>query len=138
MKLQKRCYGLDDVFYMVCVNEQNDFWNVLTKDEHMVVIATSGYSHTLDCLYKLVQTYRNYNKFKRALNNVEYKHIERDKQKINDNLRKSRAYEEDVLDTVQRAMDDMNKSIQESVKTMPRPILKKKERKPVMKLKLSL
>lgn len=137
MKLQRRSYGMENVFYIVCVNEKNDFWNVITKDEHMVVIATSGYSHALDCLYKLVQNYKNYNKFKRALDKVEYKHIERDKQKINDNIRKSRAYEEDVLDTVQRAMGDVNKAIEET-KIAPKLIIKKKERKPVMKLKLKL
>lgn len=136
MKLQGRSYGMDNVFYLVCVNEKADFWNVVTKDEHMVVIATSGYSHTLDCLYKLVQKYRNYNKFKRALNNVEYKHILKDKQKINDNIRKSKAYEEDVYDTVQRAMEDYNKITSEHVTSTKQTIILKKKRKPVIKLKL--
>lgn len=104
-----RATGLEDTFY-ICEVTPN-FWNVRVKYNHYTLIATVGYEHSLECLYKIVQKNRTIERLRHNLDGMFYPMNPKDVEKYNRQLKESVEYKSDVERVVAKAMRDYNRGV---------------------------
>lgn len=59
---------MEELFYIICTNEEQDWWQLRYKPNHYVVSCTTGKDRILQCLYNIVVKHRS---------GVEVKHLMR-------------------------------------------------------------
>lgn len=59
---------MEELFYIICTNEEQDWWQLRYKPNHVVVSCTTGKDRILQCLYNIVVKHKS---------GVEVKHLMR-------------------------------------------------------------
>lgn len=64
--------GLEGMYYIICVSEANDWWQLRKTDDHQVVACGVGKEFVLKALKTQVERYKNKTELSRAWNSLEY------------------------------------------------------------------
>ena len=60
MRLDRKLYNKishEGLFYIVCVNQEDDFWNLCLRENHFVISAVTGKDNIIRCLKNIVKGY---------------------------------------------------------------------------------
>ena len=64
--------GLEGMYYIICVNEANDWWQLRKTDDHQVVACGVGKDYVLKALKTQVDRYKNRTQLREKWNSLEY------------------------------------------------------------------
>ena len=64
--------GLEGMFYIICVNEANDWWQLRKTDDHQVVSCGRGKDFILQSLQRQVEKYRTKDELRRQWSSLQY------------------------------------------------------------------
>lgn len=65
--------GLEGMFYIICVDEDTDWWQLRRTDDHQVVACGKGKEYVVKALKTQVERYKTRTTFMREWNNMEYR-----------------------------------------------------------------
>ena len=102
---------MDEMFYIVCVDEENDFWNLRLKGSHTTLACTHTKKHILECLYAIVKRYKGILNLKRAISTMEqYNEGSTNMALYEEQYEKQgHLYEGEVTNVIREALDSIHK-----------------------------
>ena len=65
--------GLEGMYYILCVDEERDWWQLRKTDDHQVLACGKGKEFVLSALKTQVERYRTKTTFMREWNSMEYR-----------------------------------------------------------------
>ncbi len=102
---------MDETFYLICTDEEKDWWQLRLIDNHMVISCGQGKERMLECLEKIVRRYRTKHNLMKKLRNCDYATVGREQQKERqaEYLEIGSYCIEDIAEVVFRTLKDLRK-----------------------------
>lgn len=97
---------MEDMFYIACLNEEDDWWQLRLKENHMVISCGVGKEHILDCLRTIVKRYRTPIKFKMNFGSMNYNYVTKSERETGKKL---------YVEQGKYLLDEVNKVINETL-----------------------
>lgn len=107
---------MEDMFYIICVNEKEDWWQLRLKGSHLVIACNYTKDTILECLYKIVVRYGRPRNLRNAISRMEMYN----EGKVNmeqyqaEYLEVGHLYSEEIEETVRRAEQTIRKERKEN------------------------
>lgn len=116
---------MENMFYIICVNKKEDWWQLRLKGSHLVLSCTSTKEKILECLYNIVKRYKKAKNLRRAVSRMEmYNEGATNMQLYQEQyLKEGDLYLDEIEETVKRAEEEIRGELIENS-----PVVKNKKR----------
>ena len=121
--------GLGDTYYILCVDEARDWWQLRKIDDHQVVACGVGKDFVLKALKRQVERYKTKEELQRHWNSLEYtkplKKEEKDRRRLQYEVVKDVSKEETdkIISLAPKTLVRRRRDIEDSVPVVETPVI---------------
>ncbi len=112
---------MEDMFYIICVNKKEDWWQLRLKGSHLVLSCTYSKEKILECLYKIVKRYKKAKVLRRVVSRMEM---------YNEGKSNMELYQEQFLEEGNKYLDEVEEVVHKAEQEIKEELI---ENSPVVK-----